>query len=283
VVVSTAIPAANPEVAAARERGLTVLSRAELLAQLTRLKRTIAVAGAHGKTTTSSMVAHALLGCGLDPAYVIGGTLTTTGTNAAWGSGDWLVVEADESDRSFLALDVDVAIVTNVELDHHTEWPSLADLRAAFARFLAGAPQAVLPEGDEAVLALRGEAGGSATTITFSAWSGPPLAVPGEHNRRNAAGGGGAGGRAAGGRGGGARDLRRGGAPVPDAGPHRGGRGGGRRLRAPPDRGRRRDRGRARVGEGRGRERARDRHLPAAPVLAHPAPRGGVRAGARGG
>jgi UDP-N-acetylmuramate--alanine ligase len=197
VVLSTAIPASNPEAAAARERGLRVLSRADLLAELTRLKRTIAVAGAHGKTTTSSMVAHALIGCGLDPAYVIGGTLSTTGTNAAWGSGDWLVVEADESDRSFLALDVDVAVVTNVELDHHTEWSSLAELREGFARFLGRAPEAVLPEGDAAVLALRGGAGGGGAgagpsaaaggTTAFGPWAGPPLAVPGEHNRRNAA------------------------------------------------------------------------------------------------
>jgi UDP-N-acetylmuramate--alanine ligase len=179
VVRSTAIPASNPELAAARERGLRVLSRADLLAELTREKRTIAVAGAHGKTTTSSMVAHALLGCGLDPGYVIGGTLSTTGTNAAWGSGDWLVVEADESDRSFLALDVDVAVVTNVELDHHTEWSSRLELEDAFRRFLAGAPQAVLPP---ELLGLRdGEA------ATFAEWEGPELAVPGEHNRRNAA------------------------------------------------------------------------------------------------
>ena len=86
VVRSTAIPDANPELEEARRRGLRVLSRAELLAELTREKRTIAVAGAHGKTTTSSMVAHALLGCGLDPGYVIGGTLSTTGTNAASSS-----------------------------------------------------------------------------------------------------------------------------------------------------------------------------------------------------
>ncbi|HEV2815562.1 MAG TPA: Mur ligase domain-containing protein, partial [Solirubrobacteraceae bacterium] len=180
VVVSTAIPASNPEVAAARERGLRVLSRADLLAELTRQKKTIAVAGAHGKTTTSSMVAHALLGCGLDPAYVIGGTLSTTGTNAAWGSGDWLVVEADESDRSFLALDVDVAVVTNVELDHHTEWASLGELEGAFRRFLAGAPVAVLPA---ELLPLRGDG----RTELFADWEGPELAVPGEHNRRNAA------------------------------------------------------------------------------------------------
>src|SRR5688572_21425026 len=124
VVRSTAIPLDNPELAAAAERGMPVLSRAELLGQLTREKRTIGVAGAHGKTTTTSMIAHALLACGLDPGYLIGGTLSTTGTNAAWGSGEWLVVEADESDRSFLALDVEVAVVTNVELDHHAEYGS---------------------------------------------------------------------------------------------------------------------------------------------------------------
>ncbi len=180
VVVSTAIPASNPELEAARERGLRVLSRADLLAELTRLKRTIAVAGAHGKTTTSSMVAHALLGCGLDPAYVIGGTLSTTQTNAAWGSGEWLVVEADESDRSFLAIDVDVAVVTNVELDHHTEWPSLAALRDAFRQFLDGAPLAVLPP---ELLPLRG----AGRSVEFGGWAGPELAVPGGHNRSNAA------------------------------------------------------------------------------------------------
>ncbi|HEX8120943.1 MAG TPA: Mur ligase domain-containing protein [Solirubrobacteraceae bacterium] len=179
VVVSTAIPEANPELAAARARGLPVLSRADLLTELTRLKRTIAVAGAHGKTTTSSMVAHALLGCGLDPSYVIGGTLSTTGTNAAWGSGEWLVVEADESDRSFLALDVDVAVVTNIELDHHTEWSSLGELRAAFAQFLAGPAHAVLPP---QLAVLR-----DGDRTEFGAWEGPDLAVSGEHNRRNAA------------------------------------------------------------------------------------------------
>jgi UDP-N-acetylmuramate--alanine ligase len=179
VVVSTAIPSDNPERVAAAERGLRVLSRADLLGELTRLKRTIAVAGAHGKTTTSSMIAHALIGCGLDPAYLIGGTLSTTGTNAAWGSGQWLVVEADESDRSFLALDVDVAVVTNVELDHHTEYASRLDLDEAFRQFLAGAPVAVLPPD---LLALRADG----ETHVFGDWEGPDLAVPGEHNRRNA-------------------------------------------------------------------------------------------------
>ena len=184
VVVSTAIPADNPERVAARERGLRELSRADLLAELTGLRRTIAVAGAHGKTTTTSMIAHALLACGLDPGYLIGGTLRTTGTNAAWGTGEWLVVEADESDRSFLRLDADVALVTNVELDHHTEYASRLDLDAAFRSFLAGAEVAVVPSDDAAVLAL---AAGGPRLETFAGWEGPPLAVPGEHNRRNAA------------------------------------------------------------------------------------------------
>jgi UDP-N-acetylmuramate--alanine ligase len=194
VVLSTAIPADNPERVAAEERGLRVLARADLLAELTRLKRTIAVAGAHGKTTTSSMVAHALIGCGMDPAYLIGGTLSTTGTNAAWGSGEWLVVEADESDRSFLALDVDVAVVTNVELDHHTEYPSRLELDEAFREFLARAPVAVLPEDDPEVAALRetphrgvSPLSAGRKTLFFGRWRGPELAVPGEHNRRNAA------------------------------------------------------------------------------------------------
>src|SRR5689334_11776194 len=105
VVLSSAVPADNPERVAALERGLRVMARADLLAELTALRRVIAVAGAHGKTTTSSMAAHVLLRCGLDPGYLIGGDLRTTGTNAAWGTGEWLVVEADESDRSMLRLD----------------------------------------------------------------------------------------------------------------------------------------------------------------------------------
>ncbi|HTN24492.1 MAG TPA: UDP-N-acetylmuramate--L-alanine ligase [Solirubrobacteraceae bacterium] len=136
LVVSTAIPAANPERAAGRERGLREIHRGALLGELSRLRRTIAIAGTHGKTTTSSMVAHALLALGWEPSYVIGGELTTTGRNAAAGAGDWLVVEADESDRSFLELASEIALVTNIELDHHTTYPSLADLEAAFAEFL---------------------------------------------------------------------------------------------------------------------------------------------------
>src|SRR4051794_32841784 len=155
VVHSTAIPPDNPERVAARERGLPDLPRAELLAQLSALKRTIAVAGAHGKTTTTSMTAHVLLRCGLEPAYLIGGALTTTGLNADWGAGEWLVVEADESDRSMLSLHVDVAVVTNVELDHHATFGSLAEVRDVFRTFLASPPTAVLWDRPD-IVALRG-------------------------------------------------------------------------------------------------------------------------------
>src|SRR4051794_34291229 len=142
VVHSSAVTPENPERVAAAERGLPDLPRAELLAQLSALKQTIAVAGAHGKTTTTSMAAHVLLELGMEPAYLIGGDLRSTGRNADWGSGDWLVVEADESDRSMLSLDVDIAVVTNVELDHHATYASLSEVRDVFRTFLAGAPQA---------------------------------------------------------------------------------------------------------------------------------------------
>jgi UDP-N-acetylmuramate--alanine ligase len=139
VVVSTAIPASNPELARARELGLRVLHRGDLLAEVAALKRSIAVAGAHGKTTTTGMLAHVLRATGRDPAFVIGGELRAAGTNAAWGAGDWIVVEADESDRSFLKLTPDVAVITNIELDHHTTYASEADLIEAFAEFAANA------------------------------------------------------------------------------------------------------------------------------------------------
>src|SRR4051812_10967452 len=139
---STAIPPSNPERRAAHERGIADRPRADLLEQISRLKRTIAVAGAHGKTTTTSMVAHALLRCGMQPAYLIGGALRTTGLNADWGEGQWLVVEADESDRSMLELHVEIAVVTNVELDHHATYGSLAEGREALRPPLARAPPA---------------------------------------------------------------------------------------------------------------------------------------------
>jgi UDP-N-acetylmuramate--alanine ligase len=196
VVHSSAIRADNPERAAARARALPDHPRADLLAELSLLKRTIAIAGAHGKTTTSSMVAHALLRCGLEPAYLIGGALTTTGLNADWGAGEWLVVEADESDRSLLSLHVDIAVVTNVELDHHATFGSLAEVREVFRTWLAVAPHAVLWDRPD-VLALRGDR----PFVTFDAearldaggssfrWREHEvrLGVPGAHNARNAA------------------------------------------------------------------------------------------------
>ncbi|HET8821475.1 MAG TPA: UDP-N-acetylmuramate--L-alanine ligase [Thermoleophilaceae bacterium] len=136
VVVSTAIPEENPELAAARAAGARVLHRGDLLGELSRMKRVIAVGGTHGKTTTASMAALALLETGRDPAFLIGGELRAGGTNAAWGEGEWAVIEADESDRSFLKLKRDVAVVTNIELDHHATYANLRELEGAFEDFV---------------------------------------------------------------------------------------------------------------------------------------------------
>src|SRR3954463_6816213 len=135
VVVSTAIGEDNPELALARSAGARVLHRGDLLAELAGLKRSLAVAGTHGKTTTASMAAHVLVELGRDPAYLIGGELRTTAANAAWGAGDWIVGEADESDRSFLKLAPDFSVVTNVELDHHATYRSAHEVEEAFAEF----------------------------------------------------------------------------------------------------------------------------------------------------
>ncbi len=175
VVVSTAIAADNPELEIARSRGQRVLHRGELLAELTRRKRLIAVAGTHGKTTTTGMLVHALRALDADPAFFIGGELPGAGAeggpaNAGWGAGEWVVAEADESDGSFLELRPELALVTNVELDHHSRWGSLAELEEAFARFTAGAAAAVTAEDFD--LSRPGPA--------------LELAVPGEHNVLNA-------------------------------------------------------------------------------------------------
>ena len=134
---SSAVPEDNPERIAARRRGLPERPRAQLLRELTALRRTIAVAGTHGKTTTAAMLVHALRGAGADPGWLIGGTPDAQLPNAAWRPGEWLVVEADESDRSMLSLEVEIAVLTNVELDHHATFASLAQLREAFREFLA--------------------------------------------------------------------------------------------------------------------------------------------------
>jgi UDP-N-acetylmuramate--alanine ligase len=149
VVVSTAIADDNPELEAARAVGARILHRGELLAEVSRLKRCLAVAGTHGKTTTASMAAHVLVGSGRRPAYLIGGEVRSTGTNASWGQGDWIVVEADESDRSFLRLRPEVAVVTNVELDHHATYRTLAEVEQAFAEFAGPVPVVIAPLGLE--------------------------------------------------------------------------------------------------------------------------------------
>ena len=144
VVVSTAIAQDNPELSSARAGGATVLHRGDLLGELSSLKRTIAVSGTHGKTTTASMAAHVLLACGRDPAFLIGGELRSAHTNAGWGAGEWAVIEADESDRSFLKLAREVVLITNIELDHHSTYAGLGELREAFSEFAAPAKLRVL-------------------------------------------------------------------------------------------------------------------------------------------
>jgi len=200
VVLSTAIAGDNPELAAARERGLVERHRGELLAELAALKRCIAIAGTHGKTTTASMAAHALLRCDMDPCYLIGGELRSTATNAAWGTGEWVVVEADESDRSFLRLAPELAVVTNVELDHHATYGSQAEVEDAFLAFLHRAHRPILWDAPDAEALLdRGDIGEAAFFRADDVALGPEgstftwaqqrvrLSVPGAHNVANAA------------------------------------------------------------------------------------------------
>ncbi len=195
VVFSTAIPAANPERVAATG---VELHRADLLAQIAALRRCIAVTGTHGKTTTTAMIVHVLRGVGLDPCYVVGGELRDTGSNAGWGAGEWIVIEADESDRSLLKLAPDIALLTNAELDHHTTYSSRLDLERTFATFMTGArehcvvwdrpellalcpPDAIAYDAPEPLLTPAG--------VRFR-WRGidVALSVPGAHNAINAAG-----------------------------------------------------------------------------------------------
>ena len=149
VVISTAIPEDNPELARARERGQQVLHRGELLAGLCAERRLLAIAGTHGKTTTAAMCIWALRATGTDPAFFLGGELPGAGpggtpSNAGWGEGEWVVAEADESDASFLRLRPEVAVITNLELDHHSRWSSLAELSEAFSAFSSSAPRLVI-------------------------------------------------------------------------------------------------------------------------------------------
>ncbi len=140
VVYSSAVRASNPEIVEARERGIPVIPRAEMLAELMRLRFSIAVAGSHGKTTTTSMIALVLERAGLDPTAVIGGRLSAFGSNARLGEGDYLVAEADESDRSFLTLWPSIAVVTNIDDEHMESYGSLSSLQDAFVEFVNKVP-----------------------------------------------------------------------------------------------------------------------------------------------
>ncbi len=195
VVYSTAVPADNPERLAAAGREL---HRAALLAQIAQLRSCLAVTGTHGKTTTAGMVVHALRGAGLDPSYVLGGELRSTGSNAGWGRGEWIVIEADESDRSLLELWPQVAVLTNAELDHHSTYGSRLELDETFRSFMsrAGAravvwdrPEliALCPPGATAYDAADVEVFPGGSTFRWRELE-VRLAVPGVHNAVNAAG-----------------------------------------------------------------------------------------------
>jgi UDP-N-acetylmuramate--alanine ligase len=140
VVVSTAIKRENPELIVAREKRLPVVRRAEMLAELMRLKQCVAIAGTHGKTTTTSLVATLLDVGKLDPTVINGGIINAYGTNARLGAGDWMVVEADESDGTFLKLPVDVAIVTNIDPEHLDHFKSFDAIKEAFRAFVENIP-----------------------------------------------------------------------------------------------------------------------------------------------
>jgi UDP-N-acetylmuramate--alanine ligase len=214
VVVSTAVPAGNPEVVRAAELGIPVLRRAEILAAIVASKPSIAVAGSHGKTTTSSMLTLVLRAAGWHPSFVIGGELNEVGTNASWDRGSWLVVEADESDGTFLELPAVAAIVTSVEPDHLEHYGDFAALARAFEAFVGAVPEVVaLGADDPRAAALAGRARRSCTYgfaeaaqyriadyraarvgSVFTLLRGGDalgelaLPVPGRHNAANAAG-----------------------------------------------------------------------------------------------
>ncbi|HEY4133946.1 MAG TPA: UDP-N-acetylmuramate--L-alanine ligase [Alphaproteobacteria bacterium] len=140
VVISSAVKPSNPEVSGARARLIPVVRRAEMLGELMRLKWAIAVGGTHGKTTTTSLVSAMLEGAGLDPTVIIGGILNAIGTNARLGSGDWMVVEADESDGTFLRLPATIAIVTNIDPEHLDHYGDFDAVRRAFVSFVENIP-----------------------------------------------------------------------------------------------------------------------------------------------
>ena len=221
VVTSTAVKRDNPEVAAALEARIPVVRRAEMLAVLMRLKNTVAVAGTHGKTTTTSMVAALLDAGGVDPTVINGGIINAYGSNARAGASDWMVVEADESDGSFLRLDGTIAVVTNIDPEHLDHYGSFEAVQAAFVEFIENVPfygaavlcidhpvvQAVIPVvrdrrvityGFSAQADVRGEhiasvPGGNTFDValrqrdgSFRRIAGISLPMPGRHNVQNA-------------------------------------------------------------------------------------------------
>jgi len=161
VVVSSAIDHSNPEIEAAIEQGIPVIPRAEMLGELMRFRQGIAIAGTHGKTTTTSLVAAILIAADLDPTFVVGGLINKAGVNAKLGSGDYLVAEADESDASFLNLKPEMAVVTNIDADHMLTYNGdLETLKQTFVTFLQNLPfygLAVLCEDDENVRSIRSQ------------------------------------------------------------------------------------------------------------------------------
>ena len=212
VAISTAVPPGNPEVVAARDAGVAVLSRSDLLSAVAATRRTVAVAGTHGKTTTSSMLSLVLLDAGLRPSFIVGGELNEIGSGAAWSDGEWLVVEADESDGTFLRLSPEVAVVTSIEPDHLDHYGGFDELVDAFSRFVAGASGATVVSADDPHAAAVGRgagavsfgtaadadyrmvrAGGSRASYSFALERAGrtvvevSLSVPGLHNARNAA------------------------------------------------------------------------------------------------
>jgi len=145
VVTSTAVKRGNPEVEAALERRIPLVRRAEMLAELMRLKYTVAVAGTHGKTTTTSLIAAMLDAGGLDPTVINGGIINNYGSNARLGDSDWMVVEADESDGSFLRLDGTIAVVTNIDPEHLDHYGDFDTAKAAYIEFIENVPFTASP------------------------------------------------------------------------------------------------------------------------------------------
>jgi UDP-N-acetylmuramate--alanine ligase len=221
VVISTAVKRTNPEVAAALENRIPVVRRAEMLAELMRLKNTVAVAGTHGKTTTTSMIAALLDAGGVDPTVINGGVIEQYGSNARLGDSDWMVVEADESDGSFLRLDGTIAVVTNIDPEHLDHYGDFDAVRRAFVEFIHNVPfygaavlcidhpevQALIgqvrdrkvvtygfsPQADVGAENVRADAGGNVFDIVVRRLgeedrriAGVRLPMPGRHNLQNA-------------------------------------------------------------------------------------------------